>query len=219
MIMKLFRRLPAFRGQPSSLDSEEKTIVDELHRVQEGLIRSIDLANLHDDPLRFPLQAISDIAELQVKTHITSARMLRRVAYAAEQVNNPSESLKTQLVKSFKALAWEQRLRFAMMVGVLYAASTVIAGTLVAWAIIEAHRDTADAAALFAAAGNYPASWTLTMLRNDLPSMLTNCAKSQHIPAPNGRHYCSVWMIMDGVEAQPPPAMSWNEDTVSSQTR
>lgn len=103
-----------------------------------------------------------------------------------------------------------------MLVGILYATGTIISGTIFAWAVIDAHRDTPDAAALRAASGSFPAEWTLVMLQNDLPYLVNSCAKSPSIvSAPNGRRYCYVPMLLDGVTAKLPPLPAWSNDTRS----
>lgn len=210
MIAKTLKRLSMISNPTVSLNDEDRADIDRLRQVQGHIAQSIELANLRDDPLRFPLHAISEVAELQLTTQIKTRQLLHRAIRAADQVNQPSEILKANISACFQQLAREQWLRFAMMASVLFTVAVLVIGTIVAFILLEAHRNSPNAEAFLAAAGRYAVPWIRLTGQNDLPSMVSACAKSQYTgPAPNGHRYCFIAVVMDGVkaEAPSPPAL------------
>ena len=202
------------------LSVEDQGDIDRLREAQRQLSHSINLANLHDDPLRFPLRAISEIAELQLQIQIKTRQLLRDATCAADQVNYPSALLKSQIAQCFQQVSVAHWRRFAAMVGILFAVPVMIVGVIVAGVVIEAHRNTPDADALLAASGQFPTGWAGLIRQNDLPFMVNACARPKNMfPAPNGLHYCYVPLIMDGVEAKPPPLPTWSQDAAGGASR
>ena len=208
-------------GQNKPLpDGDDQDDVESLEQLRRDIELYLKRAGYGNNALKYAFAVQLDITAMLVQTKIATRQALRHAARVAHQVSRPTAAIEDQLVRSFKALAWEQRMRFSMLVGVLYATGTTIFGTIFAFALIEAHRDTPDAAALRVAAGDYSAGWTVVMEQNDLRSLVTACTKLTNIfPAPNGRHSCLVPLFMDGVEARPPTLPAWSQDTTGGAPR